>query len=556
MYRILVVDDEPYIVDSVSDMIEADMQSDVDVCRAYSVFEALEWLTRTKLDIVVTDISMPGMSGITLLEKIRHDWPKCKVILLTAYAQFDYAYEAIKNNAFSYILKTEADNLLLGEIHKAVALIEKEYKDIEILMEAEKKFKQSLFILQKEYITSLCKAAIPDIHSIAEDFKRLDIRLQTNKIFYILVSRIDSLEEKSEVFEKFEKSISFEHIINQTLQRNMLVYPAKMEENKIFWLLQTNDIMSSNSINANQSNVMAFMKGALDTIQKIIKQNLGISTSFAVSSIPVRLTEVQEKCEKLIQIMECAAYNEDGVIVTDTVIINNSKSQEIGEDRGYSILLSDEVLNCLGAYLDSGERYSYFKVLDAATENLKREKNIHNTYAMEAYYSIAVILMSNINKRSLWSSLSFNSGLFKLYRSDLHGTWSKAVQYLYSLSDAVFDLQNSEKRQLSDNLIDRINQYIQDHITEDISLVKLSEVTGYNSSYISRIYKKVTGENLNDFISRNKMSYIKLLFKDKNLNMNDIAIKSGFRSRTYFNHFINKMTGKSPSIFAESMRDD
>ncbi len=94
MYSVLVVDDEDFVVDNLSGLLES--RTELNVCRAYSAAEALAWLRRSKIDIVVADIEMPWMNGIELAEKVKMNWPYCKVIFLTAHAEFNYAFEAIK----------------------------------------------------------------------------------------------------------------------------------------------------------------------------------------------------------------------------------------------------------------------------------------------------------------------------------------------------------------------------------------------------------------------------------------------------------------------------
>ena len=101
MYRVLLVDDEPFIVDTLSDLLESQEELEVDVCRAYSSAQALGWLRRAAVDILVSDIEMPGVSGLELAETVRREWPRCKVLFLTAHAQFSYAYRAIQSNVVS-----------------------------------------------------------------------------------------------------------------------------------------------------------------------------------------------------------------------------------------------------------------------------------------------------------------------------------------------------------------------------------------------------------------------------------------------------------------------
>lgn len=80
MYRLLIVDDEEIITEALYEVLSQSMREELDICKAFSAKEALRWLARTRVDIVLTDIRMPGMSGIELMEEIKTYWPRCRII--------------------------------------------------------------------------------------------------------------------------------------------------------------------------------------------------------------------------------------------------------------------------------------------------------------------------------------------------------------------------------------------------------------------------------------------------------------------------------------------
>lgn len=107
MYRVLVVDDEEMITDSLAGMLEETPQYELDVYKAYSGTEALRLLNEFQFDIVVSDICMPGITGIELAKNIRQKWPLCHVIFQTGYDDFHYAQQAIRQRVTHYILKVK-----------------------------------------------------------------------------------------------------------------------------------------------------------------------------------------------------------------------------------------------------------------------------------------------------------------------------------------------------------------------------------------------------------------------------------------------------------------
>jgi two-component system response regulator YesN len=99
MYRLLVVDDVPIIVDGLSELLLEEETFDVEVYKAYSGIEALEILMKNKIDIVLSDIKMPYMEGIALLQEIKAQWPNCKVIFLTSYNADENYSSRVKGNS-------------------------------------------------------------------------------------------------------------------------------------------------------------------------------------------------------------------------------------------------------------------------------------------------------------------------------------------------------------------------------------------------------------------------------------------------------------------------
>jgi len=115
--KILVVDDDALVRGSTSSLISAQGFS---VISCENAEEALAQLQESRILAVLTDINMPGISGIELLDKIRQAYPKVPVILMTAYAELDIAIEAIKTGAFDFVTKPYKTSHLIRVIKKAI----------------------------------------------------------------------------------------------------------------------------------------------------------------------------------------------------------------------------------------------------------------------------------------------------------------------------------------------------------------------------------------------------------------------------------------------------
>ncbi len=129
---ILIVDDDLFIVDYLSKLLEG---FGYKLITSDNASTALEILMQEEVDVVLTDIRMPGISGLRLLDKIYQLNPDIPVILMTGYADIDYAIEALQKGAYDFIQKPFKSEILLNAIskahrHRRAINIEKKYKSM------------------------------------------------------------------------------------------------------------------------------------------------------------------------------------------------------------------------------------------------------------------------------------------------------------------------------------------------------------------------------------------------------------------------------------------
>ena len=115
-YRLLLVDDEPHIIDMVMRLLDSVENMELDIYYAYSAADAVDIIKKGRIDLLITDIQMPGMSGLELLRQVNQFWNGTKTIVLTAYPEFRYAYEVFRQYGAGYLLKTEEKEVILQTI--------------------------------------------------------------------------------------------------------------------------------------------------------------------------------------------------------------------------------------------------------------------------------------------------------------------------------------------------------------------------------------------------------------------------------------------------------
>jgi putative two-component system response regulator len=157
--QVLVVDDEAHITDMVTMMLTA---SEYLPLSCSTPDAALDILSRERVDAVLTDINMPGMNGLDLLEKIHLRYPEIPVILMTGQAELNLAIDAIHKGTFDFIMKPFNPVHLMHSVKKAVNYrrlfqMEKDYK--QTLEETVRQRTREVNEASKEMIVRLMAAA-------------------------------------------------------------------------------------------------------------------------------------------------------------------------------------------------------------------------------------------------------------------------------------------------------------------------------------------------------------------------------------------------------------
>lgn len=115
--KILIVDDESVVRQSFERILSSER---CEVAAVASGAEALQAMQERPADVVLLDLRMPGMDGLSVLRAIKSRWPECEVIVVTGYAALDTAKESVSLGAFDYLSKPVGPQDVINATHEAL----------------------------------------------------------------------------------------------------------------------------------------------------------------------------------------------------------------------------------------------------------------------------------------------------------------------------------------------------------------------------------------------------------------------------------------------------
>ncbi len=555
MYRLLVVDDEAIIADGLYEVMLGVPDLELDVYKAYSGHEAIKLFEKTRFDIVLTDIRMPEMDGLQLLEKIRAKWPRCRVIFLTGYHEFSYVYTAIQHDCVNYLLKTEGYDKVIQTVAQAVADMEAEWRAEALLEQAREQSEKAQELLRKEFLYGVLRERIEAGEICGEQFAELGVPLRANEPVLLLLGRVSGLNGCGTYSAKMKRLYRVRTVARSYISPRAAFVDLVHEQYDLVWLLQplARDADDGQTEGDSWSGLLTFLKGSLELVQAACKESSEAELSLVLDDGPVAWGGAAERFSQLHMLMNYRIGRSHGLLLDKQAAAGSERDAD--NHKSNKLRVRPAVLDLLTEQLEHGRRDEFVRTLNEATAALRDVETMHHAQAQELYYAIALIFLSYMNRWKLTEEAAAAIGLHKLMRPADHESWAVAIAYLGKVGGVLFQLQNQEEERRAHAVVSTIQKHIQAnlHDPNEISLVRLAELAFFNPSYLSRLFKQVTGINLSEYIAEARMTRAKRLLEDPYLKIQEVAERLGYGTATNFTRSFRKAMNMTPQDYRASI---
>lgn len=545
--RLLLVDDEHYIVNYLSNIIEEEQIPGLEVYKSYSGPEALSVIKTSFIDLILLDIHMPGMTGIEVAGKIQEISPRSRILFLTAYDNFEHIYESNKLKNTRYLLKTEDDEVILAEVKEIIKELELENDKLLLLSEAQEKALLLSHLLQQNILQGIM-AGYPlgklerELSLAGADFK-LDLH-QSVYLMYIQTHYKTLNEIKQNNSSQLLKQLQ---LLNKMLNGKFKFSMLDLGKGASLLFLQSLN-NSSTDFEFLQSVANDFSDYHINKYEKCVTTVLYPETS-DWNDVCSHFNIMQQYVE--------SSISEVPTVYSDTSISDNHLLEE-EQLKSLSIpvtidrLSLDRKLQELAFSLNQGIETDYLHILKHIGSECIRIRSMHCIPAIKIYTSISLMLMEYTDLHQLQEQISTKIALYPLYQMNEFSSWKKAFLYLETLSNHIFDIINSTKLDRNEELVKKIKSYIRNNLGGSLTLTTISRVVHYNEAYISRLFKQTNGIGISEYVSQKRINKSKELLVSTTNSMQTIALATGFDTAQYFSIVFKKTTGMSPSEYRRS----
>jgi two-component system response regulator YesN len=507
----IIADDELLIRQGLQSIAWGDFGIEVRGVAANGM-EALAFVRSTDSKILLTDVRMPGMDGLKLIDAAKAIVPDIKAILLTGYQDFSYAQTAIHLGAFGYILKPSNPDEIIRAVVKARDQIETERAEKDVLLNS--------------FLLDLIYGRIPDSPAIVGKCGEFGLRLEN---FVIMVAEFGFKygETDGNLMPRIKKE-TYE-VLSDAGKVNILD-----TDRSTFCIIAELDAGGQPA----REKMLSAARELKDHLGSMfdIYVTIGVSRCF---SGPAHMYSAYNQAVNCLKMKFSLGR---GAIIHIEDLVDSFNRQ-----RTLPMKLVDEIVEKV-ADGDCQEAESLIREL---LYRLSKEQKTDEQMIKIICYDILASSMRILREKGFTGDLEEKE---RLFHSMLTGC-SDAGELEEFLINAVLEIMNfihSGAPAVKNKVIKNILDYIEKYYMNDISLLTVSEFVHMNHIYLSRLIKKETGKTFLDILTRTRMEKACEMLKDGSMKAYEVAELVGLRDSGYFSQVFKKYFGMTPSEYRES----
>lgn len=527
MLKVVIADDEARVCRLVQMLADWDAL-DMEVAgTASSGLEALDLLENLMPDILITDIRMPGCGGLELIEKAKKISPNLEIVLISGYAQFEYAQTAINFDVGGYILKPIKKDVLMKTLEK----LGKKCKDraaskiiVENLREDSNK---SQDLLRSRLIEDLEHKKIETL-SKDQICRKYGFQVQSGFI-QIFIIKMDYDQENF--------GLAYVNIMKEKAEEIFLQAVLPLCITGIFQFHRSAGYGIINYEKQKADQIRRALRYALNQLeaQKFIFGSVEFSLAVSkasdlVETLPLSMMEAQKAlAERLVEgtgrLLEAALPALPASPVSLRKLLDK-----------YNRTI-DHIIDTLS--LEEADR-----AIADLCEEVGQEPCIRG-------FELFDLVLAAGKMFSIWFHLEKESEIIRKFEEncELCGSAEKLFDCLRNFQREQITLIRERRENETIRPIRIAKQYVQQHFYEPITLEDVCAATGFSVSYFSTMFKKETGEGFSKYLTRVRIDQAKDLLQGTNLSISDICDQVGYNDLKHFTTTFKKMTSLNPGQY-------
>lgn len=547
MLKIFLAEDEVVVRETIKRMIPWEELGFELVGEAADGEMALPLLIRQQPDLLITDIKMPFMDGLTLARLAKKEIPGLKVVILSGYDDFNYAKQAIGIGVEDYLLKPITKNALIERLSE----IRSRYEHEKTQKEYYEKFHREMQAYEKNSSRDFFEALVGGSMDMMEVYKRaeklgLDIVAEAYNVLIFTMNCDEDFSGQKEGYSSQEAESL------ELLEGFFAGHTSAL-------LFRSNIFSYGVLIKGHRETIQENTRACVEEIKKILNRKDGGREWFLAVGRPVeRLSQIQKSYHTASRAFSQRYLYDENVLFYDEMETMEQRGNATdAEDNAYLQKVDVNALNpaILQKFLSNG--------LQEETENFVKDY----FYAIGQEPMESLVFRNYVILNVRFSVLSFLKGLgcntdeiepedTEEVLTESGKSMESAIAYAENVISRAITLRDQNSGNKNRSILKTAVDFIDSHyMEEDISLNTVANVANVSSNHFSALFSQNMGQTFIEYLTTLRMNKAKELLRCTGMRSSEIAGEIGYKDAHYFSYLFKKTQGMTPSDYRKARED-
>ncbi len=545
MLKIFLAEDEVIVRETIKRMIPWEDLGFELVGEAADGEMALPLLLRQKPDLLITDIKMPFMDGLTLAKVAKKEIPGLKVVILSGYDDFNYAKQAINIGVEDYLLKPITKNALIERLTE----IRSRYEHEKTQKEYYEKFHREMQAYEKNSSRDFFEALVSGSMDMMEIYRRseklgLDIVAEAYNVLIFTMNCEEDFSGQREGYSEWEAE-------------SLELLEEFFSENTSAMLFRCNIFSYGVLLKGQKENIEENTRSCVSEIQRILDRKEQKRQWFVAAGEAVeRLSQIQKSYYSASRAFSQRYLYDENILYYDEMA-SMEKKNVTEDDSTYLQKVDVNALNpaILQKFLSNG--------LLEETENFV--KDYFYAIGQEPLESLVFCNYVTLNVR--FSVMSFLKEIGcdtrTLEQEDTEDVLSEsgkslenAIAYAEKIISQAITLRDQNSGNKNRSILKTAVDFIDSHyMEEDMSLNKAANAANVSANHFSALFSQNMGQTFIEYLTNLRMNKAKEYLRCTSMRSSEIAGEIGYKDAHYFSYLFKKTQGMTPSDYRKARED-
>ena len=543
MLKIFLAEDEVIVRETIKRMIPWEELGFELVGEAADGEMALPLLIRQKPDLLITDIKMPFMDGLTLAKLAKKELPELKIVILSGYDDFNYAKQAISIGVEDYLLKPITKNALIERLSE----IRSRYEHEKTQKEYYEKFQREMQAYEKNSSRDFFEALVRGSMDMMEVYKKaeklgVDIVAEAYNILIFTMNSEEDFSGQKEGYSEWEAESL------EMLEEFFSGHPSAM-------LFRSNIFSYGVLLKGQKESIKEITKECVGKIQGILKRKESKREWFLAVGQPVeRLSQIKKSYHTASRAFSQRYLYVENILYYDEMeMMEHRSGQADTNDNAYLKKVDVNALNpaILQKFLSNG--------IQEETENFVKDY----FYAIGQEPMESLVFRNYVILNVRFSVITFLKGLgcdtegMEPENTEESGkNIESAIAYAEKMVSQAITIRDQNSGNKNRSILKTAVDFIESHyMEEEISLNTVANVANVSANHFSALFSQNMGQTFIEYLTSLRMNKAKELLRCTGMRSSEIAGEIGYKDAHYFSYLFKKTQGMTPSDYRKVRED-